>query len=68
MTYLVKQYYPEEIPEDNRSYLKYTTNNMGEAIERAKFYGDCTEVWLRNEDYEETLIYPREDSDEKNSD
>jgi hypothetical protein len=52
--YKVKEY----IPDQKRSFLRHSCDDLKEAVQRAHFQGDFTEVWSDNLETGETkLIY-----------
>jgi len=51
--YKVKEYSTDE----GRSFLKFTTDDLEEALERAEFYGEFHEVWESDDFFNEELIY-----------
>lgn len=53
MEYKVWEWWPEE----HRSFLRHSCDDLNEAIARADFYGDFTEVWQEDENGDRDIVY-----------
>jgi hypothetical protein len=57
MEYIIRQYIPEENREFLRPTLPPVIKTDKEAIEWAKYYGEGSSVYLRDDNYKEEQVY-----------